>query len=355
MTLSWLTDLRGAIPKKLKTPLIIAGLLVFVGIWFLLSMGSNPIVPGYALPHPLRVWRAFGDLYSDNELIRNVMISIAHNLGGYIKAILWAIPLGFMIGMLPIFRGSLQPLIDAIRFLPLTAVTSLFIVWYGIGSEMKINFLAFGIFIYLLPTVILRIDEVDDVYVKTVYTLGANKWQTIKSVFFPAVISRLIDDIRVLTAISWTYIIVAETTAATGGLGPLTFAAQRQGRVDKTFAILMLIMLIGLIQDRVFVFLDRKFFPYKYQTKPDYDEKAHLKKSTVWDSLMDYVFQVFSIIGFILYILVVINEYTGFFSDLKIMDYFFGDRAWTIHFIIVSVIAYTGYKLYHKYILKTDL
>ena len=355
MTLSWLTDLRGAIPKKLKTPLILGGVLVFFGAWLLLSAGSSPIIPGYALPHPSRVWNAFGDLYRDNELIRNITISIAHNLGGYIKAILWAIPLGFLIGMLPVFRGSLQPLIGAIRFLPLTAVTSLFIVWYGIGSEMKINFLAFGIFIYLLPTVILRIDEVDDVYVKTVYTLGASKWQTIKSVFLPAVVSRLIDDIRVLTAICWTYIIVAETTAATGGLGPLTFAAQRQGRVDKTFAILLLIMFIGLVQDRIFVYLDRKFFPYKYQTKPGYDEKANLKKVSVWDSIFDYVFQVVSILALVLYVLIVINEYTAVFSDIKIMDYFFGDRSWTIHFIILSIIGYTGYKLYQKYILKADL
>ena len=353
--MSWLTNLRGAIPKKFKTPLILAGLLVFLGIWILFSMGSDPLVPGYALPHPSRVWKAFGDLYRDNELIRNTTISIAHNLGGYIKAILWAIPIGFMIGMLPIFRGSLQPLIDAIRFLPLTAVTSLFIVWFGIGSDMKINFLAFGIFIYLLPTVIGRIDDVDDVYVKTVYTLGANKWQTIKSVFIPSVISRLIDDIRVLTAISWTYIIVAETTAATGGLGPLTFAAQRQGRVDKTFAILILIMFIGVVQDRVFVYLDRKFFPYKYQTKPGYDETSLLKKVGVWDSIMDYVFQVMSFIALAIYVLVVVNEYTGVLSDLKIMDYFFGDRAWTIHFVILSIIAFSSYSLYKKYILKADI
>ncbi|HMS67616.1 MAG TPA: ABC transporter permease subunit [Saprospiraceae bacterium] len=350
--MSWLTELRGAIPKKFKIPLIIAGVVLFFLIWLLLSSGANPIIPGYALPHPSRVWNAFGDLFRDNELVRNTTISIAHNLGGYIKAILWAIPLGFLIGPLPMFRGSFQPLIDAIRFLPLTAVTSLFIVWYGIGSEMKINFLSFGIFIYLLPTVILRIDEVDDVYVKTVYTLGANKWQTIKSVFFPAVISRLFDDIRVLTAISWTYIIVAETTAATGGLGPLTFAAQRQGRVDKTFAILLLIMLIGLVQDRIFSYLDRKFFPFKYQTKPSYDPSDSLKKISVWDSILDFGIRVMGFIFLGLYVLVVINEYTGIFSNVKVLDYFFGDRSWTIHFVILSIIAFTGYGLYKKYVLK---
>ena len=55
-----------------------------------------------------------------------------------------------------------------------------------------------------------RIDEIETLHKQTITTLGASKWQTITSVFFPAVISKLMDDIRVLVAISWTYIIFAE-------------------------------------------------------------------------------------------------------------------------------------------------
>ncbi|MBK8832115.1 MAG: hypothetical protein IPN60_14925 [Saprospiraceae bacterium] len=40
---------------------------------------------------------------------------------------------------------------------------------------MKVHFLAFGIIIYMLPVMIQRIDEVDDVYLKTVHTLGATR------------------------------------------------------------------------------------------------------------------------------------------------------------------------------------
>lgn len=347
--MNWLTTLRGEIPKNYKVPLMLAGLGSLLLLWFLLSLGTNPLIPAYALPSPQRVFLAYGDLFRDNELIRNTFLSISLNLGGYIKAILWSIPIGFLIGLFPVSRGSFQPLIDAIRFLPLTALTSLFLVWFGIGSEMKINFLAFGIFIYLLPTVISRIDEVDDVYVKTVYTLGATKWQTIRSVFIPAVLSRLSDDIRVLTAISWTYIIVAETTASQGGLGPLTFASQRVGRVDKIFAILLLILFIGVIQDRIFVYLDRKFFPYKYQTKPGFEQDNYLKKSDYLDVIMDFTFKVVGILALVIYVVLMINEFTGFLLDFKVFDYFFIDRQWTIHFLFLLFIGYKGYDLFNKY------
>ena len=134
---------------------------------------------------------------------------------------------------------------------------------------MKIHFLAFGILIYILPVMIQRIDEVDDVYIKTVHTLGATDWQLLKTVYMPSVVSRLSDDIRVLTAISWTYIIVAESINSNqGGLGALIYSVGlRQGSPDKVFALLIIIMAIGIVQDKLFVKMDKELFPFKYQAK----------------------------------------------------------------------------------------
>jgi NitT/TauT family transport system permease protein len=94
--------------------------------------------------------------------------------------------------------------------------------------------------------------------------LGASKWQIITKVFVPGVLSRVSDDIRVLTAISWTYIIVAELVNNEGGIGALIFRASRQSRLDKVFAGLFVIILIGFIQDKIFIWLDRRIFKYKY-------------------------------------------------------------------------------------------
>lgn len=199
-----------------------------------------------------------------DDLIFNAMRSIWLNIKGYFWAIFIAIPIGFLIGLLPIFRGLFSKQVDALRYLPLTALTGLFIVWFGIEDQMKIAFLAFGILVYLLPVVVQRIDEVKDVYLKTVFTLGASDWQTIKSVYMPSVLSKLIDDIRVLTAISWTYIIIAELINRQGGIGSMIYIKARQGEIEKVFAILIVIILIGFMQDRIFVYLDKRLFSHKY-------------------------------------------------------------------------------------------
>jgi ABC-type nitrate/sulfonate/bicarbonate transport system permease component len=316
----------------------------------LVTSGGNPVLPKTIFPHPYRVFTAFSELYSNNELVMNLCKSIGLNLGGYIKAILYAIPIGFAIGLIPMLRGAFQKMVDAVRFLPLTALTALFILWFGIYVDAKINFLAFGIFIYLLPIVIQRIDEVDDVYLKTVQTLGANYWQTIRTVYFPAVVSRLSDDIRILTAISWTYIIVAETNADQGGIGSLMYrTGQRFARVEITIACLIIIMLFGVFQDKIFAYLDRTFFPYKYQVKDNYDGNSSLKKVTLFDAIWDFALLILTWLFIVIYLLFMINEFAPLIGDIRPLSYLFGDALWTVHVVFGLILIYQVTTFYKKF------
>lgn len=326
------------------------GILLVLLIWTWLSWGDQPIVASNALPKPWRVITAFGDLLRDNDLIRNTTLSLSLNLAGYVEAILLALPFGFFIGLFPLFRGMFQRQVDSVRYVPLTAILALFITWFGIGTPMKIHFLAFGIIIYLLPIIVQRIDEVNDIYVKTVTTLGATDWQTIRTVYFPAVMSKLSDDIRVLTAISWTYIIVAEMIGNEGGLGALIYrAGQRVGRTDKVFAILIVIIIIGIVQDKLFLKLDRILFPHKYQLA-DSTKKGQLKTENLGQVILDFVTEllIWLLIG--AYILLLLNEFTGMLTTQKVFSYFFERSAWAVHLLSWTAIGYKVFLWSKKFI-----
>jgi len=215
------------------------------------------------LPRPDKVIKSFKPLFNEDDVLFHTVKSIWLNLQGYLWAILIAIPLGFLIGLYPIFSGLFSKQSDAMRFLPLTALTGLFVIWFGIEDRMKIAFLAFGIIVYLLPVVTQRVRETSDVYTKTVFTLGATDWQTIKTVFIPSVMSKVMDDIRVLTAISWTYIIIAELLNRADGIGALIYIKARLGQIEKVFAILIIIILIGFLQDKIFSYIEKRLLPHK--------------------------------------------------------------------------------------------
>jgi ABC-type nitrate/sulfonate/bicarbonate transport system permease component len=339
----WLFKLRGEVKEGYGGILISAAIALILLIWIALTSGNPALVPSGILPSPFKVISSVSELIRDNELVKNISTSIALNLGGYIKALMWSLPIGFLIGLVPLFRGMFLDLINALRYVPLTAVTSLFIVWFGIGTAMKMNFLAFGIFIYLLPTIIQRIDEVDDVYLTSIRTLGATKWQTITKVYWPAVMSKLSDDIRLLTAISWTYIIVIENIGANGGVGFLMHGpTARQGRVDKMFALLIIIIIIGVVQDKLFMSLDRLFFPHKYQIKDSQKEK----KQGYLDIILDFAGKSFFFIILGIYLVLFFAEYAGLFGNIKPLTYLFDDRKWVINLLFFTIIGLSGYNYY---------
>ena len=297
-----LFKLRGTLNSTQRIVLGIAGLVVLIAVWWILaeSLSREKPVIEYTtrydqldkevfdidsiaredsirfadatefvkvypvLPPPLQVVEAYPTLIRRDGIFANALQSIWLNLRGYFWAVVLSLGFGFLIGLVPLLRGMFSGQVNALRYLPLTALTGLFIVWFGIDDQMKIAFLAFGILVYMLPVVVQRIDEVRKVYLQTVYTLGATDWQTVKTVYIPSVLSKFIDDIRVLTAISWTYIIIAEYLNRTGGLGAMIYSKQRMSKVPEMFAILLLIILIGFLQDRLFVYLDRRLFPHKY-------------------------------------------------------------------------------------------
>ena len=255
-----LFEVNGQLSKRQEKVFVLIGIVFLLSIWSI----AVALFPTPVLPAPWKVLSSFKELHFEDALVRNLFYSIKLNLLGYLEAIIIAIPLGFVIGLFPVFQNLFNKPVDALRFIPLTAVTGLFIVWFGIEDTMKVHFLAFGIIVYLLPIVAQRVREVPVVYHQTVKTLGATKWQTIKSVFIPDVMSKVSVDIKVLVAISWTYIIVAELVNKSGGVGALAYTAARQSRIDKVFAILVVIIVVGFLQDLLLRKLDKLLFPYKY-------------------------------------------------------------------------------------------
>jgi NitT/TauT family transport system permease protein len=248
--------------KKYLSPLQLAGWGICLVLWFLIT--DFGIINSHILPTPQKTINAFSEMKRQDHLLANIFFSIKINILGYFKSILAAIVVGFAIGLFKPVRKMFDGQVNALRFVPITALMGIFVAISGLTIATKINFLAFGIWVYLVPVVVQRIDEVSQVHLQMMKTLGASFWQSVRYVIWPSVISRLSDDIRILVGISWTYIIVAELTNIQGGLGSLIFLGQRQSNIGKVYVCIIIIVIIGLIQDALFKLIDKILFKFKY-------------------------------------------------------------------------------------------
>ncbi len=235
---------------------------MFFATWWIIS--ALGIMSDKALPSPIKVFSSIPYLFNEKHLFTNIGFSVGVNVLGYVEAILLALPLGFLMGLFAFFNYTMSKPVDTARFLPLPIMTSIFVFTFGLTYGVKVHFLAVGIFVYLLPVVVQRIMEVDETLKQTMWTLGATKWQMFKKVYLPSVLSKISIDIIVLIAISWTYIVVAEMIYNTGGVGALANNVRGESRYDALYAILLIVLIIGYIQDKLLRMWERRLFKWKY-------------------------------------------------------------------------------------------
>lgn len=268
-----LFKMGGNIGKKLDSTIFFIGLAILVIVWYMVT--SLGLISSRILPNPVDVIVSYKTMFFECELFKNAWYSIKLNLLGYFYALMIAIPLGFIIGIYPIGKSLFNKIFDAFRFIPLPATSGIFIAMFGLAYSMKASFLAFGILIYILPVVIQRVSELqnpananDYVFLQTAKSIGMTNWQKFRYTYFPYVMGKVWTDVINLTAISWTYITIVEILNKDGGIGSLISTLTRQSRTPEVYALIFLIVIIGILQDMIFKGLDKLIFPYKYNLKP---------------------------------------------------------------------------------------
>lgn len=262
----------GSLKKTENIIVGIIGAVILILLWYSATVSGN--ISARILPNPVDVLYAFPSLMRDYDLMHNIWYTVSLNLTGYIIALALAIPMGFIIGIFPVMDALFRKYFEALRYLPLPTVSGIFIAIFGLGFGMKSKFLAFGIFIFTLPALLQKItdlqnlvNEKDHIYIESAKTLGLTNWQMFRYVYWPYVMDRLYQDIRSLVAISYTYVVIAECFNKEGGIGAAISTFTRQSRTPEIYALLFIIILIGILQDKVFKIMDPIIFPYHKKTK----------------------------------------------------------------------------------------
>jgi ABC-type nitrate/sulfonate/bicarbonate transport system permease component len=206
------------------------------------------------------VLQALPVLHFQEALVRSAGWSFYRVTMGFVLAAMVAIPLGIVMGTFPPIRHFCAPVLDPLRFLPISALVPLTIVWFGIEETQKVTFLFLGTVVYLLPLVVEAVERVDDVYLHTATTLGATKWQMVRHVLIPGSLPAIGEALRVMNGIGWTYVILAEVINAHYGLGALITVAGKRSHVDQIFALVLVILVIGVVTDWIIRFVNERLF-----------------------------------------------------------------------------------------------
>ena len=244
---STLFAIRAPLPKRTSFVLGFIAPLLVLGAWCVLSYG-NLVDPNF-LPKPTEVLRGTLQLFLHYDLATAILVSARRIAIAFLLASAIALPLGVLMGAFDPINRFFEPIMAPLRYMPISAFIPLLILWFGIYEQQKIAFLFLGVFVYLLPVVVSSIRLVPEELVQTALTLGASKAQVIRTVLVPAALPEIFDSFRVMNAIAWTYVILAEAVNPEYGLGYMVELARTHHKPSWSFAGLLVIGGIGLLTD----------------------------------------------------------------------------------------------------------
>lgn len=235
-------------------------IIIILLAWQIAAAYTNPVF----VPKPSVVFKDFLQLLSSGQLFIAFRYSFLRiTIATALSAII-AIPAGLLIYNFKIISNFLYPIVKVMRFIPVTAFYPLLMMWFGIGEQMKIVFLFIATFVYMMPSVILSLEEVSQDLIDTGLTIGMNKLQVISKIQIPASMPSLMNSFIMMYGIGWTYVAVAETINAKYGLGFIIQQASSRGKTDLVFMAILTIIIVSVIFDTAAKWLIKKIFRWRY-------------------------------------------------------------------------------------------
>jgi len=219
------------------------------------------------VPAPLEVGRrladiAFGGLINDpfsGELAKHAWASGVRVVSGFAAAAAIAIPLGVLMGRSRLLAALLDPVVNLVRPIPVTAWVPLALIIIGIGDRATIFLVFLAAFFPVLLNTITAVYQVPNRLLEASAMLGTPRSQALYKVVIPAAAPGIIGGLRIALGLSWVILVVGETTGIRIGLGAMINEAQEVSKTDLVVAGMVVIGLIGFLTDRLLVGLVKVF------------------------------------------------------------------------------------------------
>ncbi len=235
--------------SRTETVVLVAlSIMVPLAFWWGLSV-SGVVEPARYLPTPAATFTAGVEMARSGQLFTDAWASLQRVLAGFGLAIAASVPLGLVMGTFRAGQSLFEPVLGLLRYLPASAFIPLLVIWLGLGEPSKVTLLFLGTVFFntLMTADVVR--SIPTALIDVSYTLGARTGEVVRKVILPHSLPGMIDAVRVNAAAAWNFVVVAELIAADSGLGYRIVRLQRFTQVDRIFAVLAVIAIIGLAID----------------------------------------------------------------------------------------------------------
>jgi NitT/TauT family transport system permease protein len=238
-------------------------LLIF---WQLMTAGR----PASLIPPPYDVWQemrdlAFGGINDDaysGTLYVHLLASVSRVYGGFALALIVALPLGMLIGRVPLVRQIVDPTLQILRPVPVTAWLPLAMIIFGLGPRSAFFLVFLGAFYPILLNTIFGVRSVEPRLFEAASMLGCTGSAQFFRVVLPAALPSIFTGMRLGLGFAWVVIVVGEMTGVQTGLGAIIMEARQLSRTEIVICGMIIIGIAGFLSDWLVMMIGRRLLSW---------------------------------------------------------------------------------------------
>ena len=194
-------------------------LVGFIGLWELVAY-KNWVDP-FIVSSPSRIVKQAIELYENGTLFLHITTTLNETILAFVLSTLIGFVAAVILFAIKPLRRVLEPYLVILNSLPKIALGPLIIIWVGIGTKAIVTM---GILICVVITTINLLGGylgVSDEKIMLLKSMGANKFQIMTKLIFPATLPNFVATLKINLGMAWVGVIMGEYLSSSAGLGYL--------------------------------------------------------------------------------------------------------------------------------------
>ncbi len=198
-----------------------------------------------------------------NGLPNHVITSLSRALVGFAIGAVPAICLGVVMGLAPLVRAGLQPIVGALFPIPKVAILPLVMLIFGLGEQSKWAIIAIGVFFQVLIATAAGVANIDKIYLDVGRNFGADRLATFRTIALPGALPVIFAGIRLGWGVALLLLVTAEMVSSKSGIGYLIWQSWQTFSVEEMYVGLVTIAGVGILSFWLLDAVEHLLIPWK--------------------------------------------------------------------------------------------
>lgn len=249
--------------NALTTTLSILSPLSLLVIWEICARFS--LIDTRLLSSPVQIFHALVPLISSGELVYNTYISVQRVIWGFVAGAVPGILLGMSMGLSPLVRSAVDPMIQATYPIPKLAIMPLILLVFGLGETSKVFTIGIGVFYLVVINTMAGVLHIEKIYLDVARNFGARRLDFYLTVALPGALPMIFTGLKLGMGMALILVVAAEMSAAKAGVGWMIWRAYDMFAIEQMFVALIVLSVLGYIFSILLDAIERWIVPWKQQ------------------------------------------------------------------------------------------